>query len=121
MLFVSVITIGFLYEILMVGANLSQIVIHSISPSISSGTVLVVVGIVGATVMPHVLWLHSSLTSGKLGRWGIKEDENAQKKKLLGLHLRENIVILAIAGCVNVAILVVAAAAFSPNTLTSSR
>ena len=44
-------------------ANLSQIAIHSISPSISSSTILVVVGIVGATVMPHVLWLHSSLTS----------------------------------------------------------
>jgi manganese transport protein len=119
MLLVSVISIGFLYEILIVGANFSQIAIHSISPSISSGTVLVVVGIVGATVMPHVLWLHSSLTSGKLSRWGIKEGELAQKKKLLGLHLRENIVILAMAGCVNVAILVMAAAAFFHNGYTN--
>ncbi|MGI0079374.1 MAG: Nramp family divalent metal transporter [Nitrososphaerales archaeon] len=115
MLFVSVISIGFLYELLVVGPNLSQIAIHSISPSISSGTVLVVVGIVGATVMPHVLWLHSSLTSGKLERWGIKENDHVPKKKLLGLHLRENILILAVAGCVNVAILVMAAAAFFPK------
>ena len=115
MLFVSIITVGFLYELLIVGANLSQIAIHSISPSISSGTVLVVVGIVGATVMPHAIWLHSSLTSGKLSRWGIKEGEQLQKKKLLGLHLRENIVILAMAGAVNVAILVMAAAAFYPK------
>ena len=82
MLFVSIITVGFLYELLIVGANLSQIAIHSISPSISSGTVLVVVGIVGATVMPHAIWLHSSLTSGRLTRWGIKEGEQPQKKKL---------------------------------------
>ncbi|MGP8125610.1 MAG: Nramp family divalent metal transporter [Nitrososphaerales archaeon] len=119
MVFVSIIAIGFLYELLIVGPNLQQIGIHSISPSISSGTVLTVVGIVGATVMPHVLWLHSSLTSGKLGRWGITENDKIPKKKLLGLHLRENVVILAIAGCVNVAILVMAAAAFYGHGYTN--
>jgi len=112
MVFVSVIAIGFLYELFRVGPNLNQFVIGSVSPDISSGTLLVIVGIVGATVMPHVLWLHSSLTAAKLPRWGIKPDDHAQKRKLLGLHLRETIVILAIAGCVNVAILVVGAAAF---------
>jgi manganese transport protein len=115
MVFVSVIVIGFLYELFIVGPNLDQIAIHSVSPSLSSGTVLVVVGIVGATVMPHALWLHSSLTSAKLTRWGVKADDHVPKRKMLRLHLRENVVILAIAGCVNVAILVMAAAAFFPN------
>ena len=112
MVFVSIIAVGFLYELLVVGPNLSQIAVHSISPSISAETVLVVVGIVGATVMPHVLFLHSSLTSGKLGRWGIQDSEQVPKKKLLRIHLRENVAILSIAGCVNVAILVMGAAAF---------
>lgn len=112
MVFVSVIAIGFLYELIRVGPNLNLFVIGSISPDISSGTLLVVVGIVGATVMPHVLWLHSSLTKAKLGRWGIKETDHGPKRKLLGLHQRETIIVLAIAGCVNVAILVVGAAAF---------
>ncbi len=112
MVFVSVIAVGFLYELFRVGPNLSLFVIGSVSPNISSGTLLVVVGIVGATVMPHVLWLHSSLTSVKLSRWGINESDHGPKRKLLGLHLRETIIILAIAGCVNVAILVVGAAAF---------
>jgi manganese transport protein len=115
MVFVSVIAIGFLYELLIVGPNLHEIAIHSISPSISSGTVLLVVGIVGATVMPHALWLHSSLTSAKLTRWGIKESDHVPKKKILRLHLRENVAILAVAGSVNVAILVMAAAAFFPR------
>lgn len=112
MVFVSVIAIGFIYELLRVGPNLNQFVIGSVSPDISSGTLLVVVGIVGATVMPHVLWLHSSLTAAKLGRWGINPGDHGPKRKLLGLHLRETVIILAIAGCVNVAILVVGAAAF---------
>ncbi len=119
MVFVSIIAVGFLYELLLVGPNLQQIAIHSISPSISSDTVLVVVGIVGATVMPHVLWLHSSLTSTKLSRWGVKENEEPPKKKMLGLHLRENVIILAIAGCVNVAILVMGAAAFYGHGYTN--
>ncbi|HEV2390571.1 MAG TPA: Nramp family divalent metal transporter, partial [Nitrososphaerales archaeon] len=119
MVFVSVIAIGFLYEILIVGPNFSQIAIHSVSPSISSGTVLVVVGIVGATVMPHALWLHSSLTSAKLTRWGVKENDHAPKRKMLRLHLRENFGILAVAGCVNVAILVMAAAAFYGHGYTN--
>ena len=75
-------------------------------------------GIVGATVMPHVLFLHSSLTSGKLDRWGIKAHEQIPKRKLLRLHLRENVVILTIAGCVNVAILVMGAAAFYPTSVS---
>lgn len=112
MVFVSVIAVGFLYEILRVGPNLNQFVIGSVSPDISSATLLVVVGIVGATVMPHVLFLHSSLTAAKLPRWGIKESDREPKRKLLGLHLRETVVVLAIAGAVNVAILVVGAAAF---------
>ncbi len=119
MVFVSIIAAGFFYELLLVGPNLQQIAIHSLSPSISAGTVLTVVGIVGATVMPHVLWLHSSLTAEKLGRWGIKENDHVPKKRILGLHLRENIVILAIAGCVNVAILVMAAAAFYGHGYTN--
>jgi manganese transport protein len=115
MLFVSVIATGFLYELFVVGPNLHQIAIHSLSPDLSGGTVLVVVGIVGATVMPHVLWLHSSLTQAKMQRWGVQENEMTSKKKLLRLHLRENVFILAIASCVNAAILVMAAAAFFPK------
>ncbi len=115
MLFVSVIATGFLYELFVVGPNFQQIAIHSLSPNLTGGTVFVVVGIVGATVMPHVLWLHSSLTQAKMQRWGVQEGEMASKKKLLRLHLRENVFILAIASCVNVAILVMAAAAFFPK------
>ncbi len=115
MIFVSVIAVGFLYELLTVGPSLRDVAVYSLSPAISGATVVTIVGIVGATVMPHVLWLHSALTSAKLGRWGVGKDEEKAKKKLLRLHLRENVFILAIAGCVNVAILVMAAAAFFPK------
>jgi manganese transport protein len=73
----------------------------------------IVVGIVGATVMPHVLWLHSSLTSDQAVSVGSQEGRPCLRRgNFLGLHLRETVVILAVAGCVNVAILVLGAAAF---------
>ncbi|MDA4124560.1 MAG: Nramp family divalent metal transporter [Thaumarchaeota archaeon] len=110
MLFVSVISIGFLYQVIIIGPSLSEIAYHSVAISISSQTILLVVGIVGATVMPHALFVHSTLTRNKLTTGSIEE-----KRRHRRLHLREVIVTLTLAGLVNVAILVSAAAAFHLN------
>ncbi len=110
MLFVSMITIGFLYQVILIGPNLSEIAYHSVAVSISGKTILLVVGIVGATVMPHALFVHSTLTRNKLTTASIEE-----KRRHRRLHLREVVGTLTIAGLVNVAILVSAAAAFHAN------
>ena len=110
MLFVSMITIGFLYQVILIGPNLSDIMYHSVAVSISGKTILLVVGIVGATVMPHALFVHSTLTRNKLTTASIEE-----KRRHRRLHLREVVGTLTIAGLVNVAILVSAAAAFHAN------
>jgi manganese transport protein len=110
MLFVSIIAIGFLYQVLLIRPSLTEIAYHSVAVSLSSQTVLLVVGIVGATVMPHALFVHSTLTKNKLTTGSIEE-----KRRLRRLHLREVIITLTIAGLVNVAILVSAAAAFYPK------
>jgi len=110
MLFVSIISIGFLYQVIIIGPNLTQIAYHSVAVTLSGQTILLVVGIVGATVMPHALFVHSALTRNKLTTGSIEE-----KRRLRRLHLREVIVTLTLAGLVNVAILVSAAAAFHLN------
>jgi manganese transport protein len=110
MVFVSIIAIGFLYEVILIHPSISQIVYHSVAVSLNNNTILLVVGIVGATVMPHALFVHSWLTKNKLVDNTIDE-----KRRLRRLHLRENIFTLTIAGLVNVAILVSAAAALHPN------
>jgi manganese transport protein len=115
MFFVSVISIGFLYELAIVGFNPAQVVIHTFAPTISQDSILIIVGIVGATVMPHTLWLHSGLTAQKAKRWGIKHSDEIPTKKLLRIHGRETLIILAGAMCVNVSILVMAASAFYPQ------
>jgi manganese transport protein len=108
LLFVSVISIGYLYEIFLVGPDPSAIVTHSFMPKFAdSGAIMIAVGVIGATVMPHALFLHSSLTAGK-----VKSSPPAEKRRILKLHKYENIITLTIAGFVNAAIMVMAAAAF---------
>jgi manganese transport protein len=120
MVLVSIIGIGFLYELLLIHPGLTNIAYHSVLVSVNSSTILYVVGIVGATVMPHALFVHSSLTKDKLAATtkGTLEDKRQHRK----LHLREVIVTLTIASLVNVAILVSAAAVLYPqyHTLTQS-
>ena len=103
MLFVSIIALGFLYQVVIVGPSLTAIAYHSVAVSLRSKTALLVVGIIGATVMPHALFVHSTLTRNKLTTGSIEE-----KRRHRRLHVREVIITLTIAGLVNVAILVCA-------------
>jgi len=103
MLFVSVISIGFLYETFVLGPNISDVAFHTFLPSLDQGNIPFVVGIVGATVMPHALFVHSHLAKNKL-----QNDTVEEKRRVRRLHLYECIFTLTIAALVNVAILVTA-------------
>ena len=81
---------------------------HSIIPSLPDGAaVTIAVGIVGATVMPHAIYLHSGLTQNRA-----VADSDAARKRLVAFSNREVIVALALAGIVNLAMVMMAAAAF---------
>jgi manganese transport protein len=110
MVFVSIISIGFLYQIILIQPSLSNIAYHSVAVNLNNDTILLVVGIVGATVMPHALFVHSWLTKNKLTTGSLEE-----KRRHRRLHVREVILTLTIASLVNIAILVSAAAAFYPT------
>jgi manganese transport protein len=100
--------LGYVYEIFLAKPNPASVGYGLVIPTIASNTQLfLVVGIIGATVMPHVLVLHSSLTKAK----AIGLDAN-QKMKMLKLHRWDTILNLSIAGLINMAILIMAAAVF---------
>ena len=108
LVFVSIISIGYLYELFVTKPDPYAIAVHSFAASFpDNGAILIAVGVIGATVMPHALFLHSSLTANKT-----KDNSITIKRKKLRLHKYENIIMLTVAGFVNVAIMVVAAAAF---------
>jgi len=104
---VSIIGVGYIYEMFITQPNFGSIVFHSVTPILTANTVPLVVGIIGATVMPHALAVHSWLTKNKLTSGAIEE-----KHRLLKYHTIDNILNLSIAGFVNAAILIMAAAAF---------
>jgi manganese transport protein len=67
MLLTSVLVIGLLYQLFVVKPSFAQVAYHSVVPgAFSYDAILLVVGIVGATVMPHALFVHSWLTKNKL-------------------------------------------------------
>jgi len=110
MLFVSIIAFGFLYEIIVTGLNIPQIAQSFVTPVFGLSSITLIVGIVGATVMPHALYVHSTLTKDKL-----VDGTDQEKKRLLKLHTGESMVAFTIAGMVNAAILIVSAATFYPK------
>ena len=96
-IFVSIIGFGYLYEIFITKPDPAPILFHSIIPSLANNnSVLLAVGIIGATVMPHALFVHSWLTKNKVECKPLEE-----RRRIRKLHLVENIVLLTIAGMVN--------------------
>ncbi len=130
-LLISILAIGIIYNLVIVGVDPAQLAYHSVVPTAStSSAFLIVVGIIGATVMPHALFVHSWLTKNKVQLLDNEAQEqnggtsdnhteqpadpnsrrNTLTKKLIirKLHLNETILTLTIAGIVNAGILLVA-------------
>ena len=111
LIFVSVISFGYAYELLVAPPDIHGVLSGSFSPHfVNPHALFVAVGIIGATVMPHVVFLHSFLTKEKASGKTLEE-----RKKMRKLHLVETIFLLSIAALVNAAILLMAAVAFYPN------
>ena len=90
-------------------------VAHSVLHPALGGTeaVLLAVGILGATVMPHVIFLHSSLTQSRI----VTRNEK-QARQLFRFELLDVVIAMSIAGLVNAAMLVMAASTFWVHGLT---
>jgi manganese transport protein len=112
----------FLGQVLGVGAPLATAA-DGLVPRLSGTESLVVAGgIVGATVMPHVIYLHSALTSDRYslsltpGTGGPPADPDRPLRRCLLRHVRADVLIaMGLAGAVNVALLVSAATLFHPG------
>jgi manganese transport protein len=103
----SLILLGFLYETLKIGPSASGAA-HGLVPHLQgSNSLYLAVGIIGATVMPHAIYLHSALTKG---RTPVRND--GERKRVLRFERIDVIVALGLAGLVNMAMLAVAAKLF---------
>jgi manganese transport protein len=105
---ISTMSLGYVYELLTTQPNPYQLAVHSIVPTLNTyNQLFIVVGVIGATVMPHALIAHSWLTKNKL-----TSNEDDEKRKLLRYHIWDTVVNFSNASFVNIAIMAMAAAAF---------
>jgi manganese transport protein len=105
---VGIIALSYLIELFLAPPDWRQAALHSVFPHLAdSGAVTLAVGIVGATVMPHAIYLHSGLTQA---RGGARDD--AGRRRLIKFSNIEVLAALSIAGLVNMAMVMMAAAAF---------
>jgi manganese transport protein len=105
---VGVIALCYLAEMFIAPVDWGSAAFHAVSPQIAdSGALLLAVGIIGATVMPHAVYLHSALTQA---RTPVRSD--GETRQVLRFSNQEVVVALAVAGLVNMAMVMMASAAF---------
>lgn len=105
---VGVIAACYLIETVLGSPNWSQIGYYAIRPQFAgTESVILAVGILGATVMPHVIFLHSALTQQR-----IRPLNKAQAKKLFRFEVIDVVIAMSLAGMINAAMLIMAAATF---------
>jgi manganese transport protein len=105
--FLGLILLGFLYETLKVGPSAGDAAQGLVPHFDGLGSVYLAVGIIGATVMPHAIYLHSALTKGRT-----PVHNEGERRRLLRFARTDVIVALGLAGLVNMAMLAVAAKLF---------
>lgn len=105
---VGMVAICYLVEIVLARPDFSQVVRHAFVPQFAgTQSVVLATGILGATVMPHVIFLHSALTQGR-----IVVRNPAQMRRLFRFEVIDVIIAMGAAGLINAAMLVMAAKTF---------
>ncbi|HKZ14955.1 MAG TPA: Nramp family divalent metal transporter [Solirubrobacterales bacterium] len=111
---VGVVVVSFAYELFEASPEGSEVARHLFVPGFGgTESILLATGIVGATVMPHVIYLHSALTQNRI--IGRNDDE---RRRILRFEKIDVVIALAIAGMVNLAMMIVAAALFHGGALS---
>jgi manganese transport protein len=103
-----VIAVCYLIELFVAPPDWAAVAFHAAVPQLAGPeSVTLAVGIIGATVMPHAIYLHSSLTQNRM-----PARNDAERRKIIRYSNREVLIALGIAGLVNMAMLAMAATVF---------
>jgi len=112
---IGVISLCYLIEMVLVKPVWGDVLYHAVVPQLAGPeSIVLAAGILGATVMPHVIFLHSSLTQKR-----IVVRTPARLRKLFRFEVVDVVVAMGLAGLINAAMLIMAAATFYNTGLTS--
>ncbi|MGN6233353.1 MAG: Nramp family divalent metal transporter [Trinickia sp.] len=105
---IGTVALAYVIELMLVDVNWSEAAHGAFVPQLHGpGALSVAVGILGATVMPHAIYLHSGLTQNRA-----PAIDDCARRKLLRFSNREVVVALSVAGLVNMAMVIMASGAF---------
>jgi manganese transport protein len=105
---VGLICLCYLVEMFIAPVDWASATYHTVTPELAdAGALLLAVGIIGATVMPHAIYLHSGLTQARIP---VRDDND--RRMVLRFSNREVVVALTVAGLVNMAMVMMASGAF---------
>lgn len=106
--FVSIIGLSFLYELYLVDVSWGEAVTGWVKPTLPQGSMLIVMSVLGAVVMPHNLFLHSEVIQNR--HWNL-EDEQVIKRQLKYEYV-DTILSMTIGWAINSAMIILAAGTF---------
>ena len=105
---VSIIAVAYVIETILVRPQWGQVIYHALVPQFAGPeSVLLATGILGATVMPHAIYLHSALTQGR-----IVVTKPEHKQRLFHFEIIDVVVAMGLASLINMAMLIMAAQTF---------
>jgi manganese transport protein len=110
----GVVCLGFVVDLLQVEVDTGALAAGLIPGLQGTDSLLLAVGILGATVMPHVVYLHSALTQGR-----IAAADDDERREILRFQRLDVVVAMALAGFINLTMLVVAASLFHESGHTT--
>jgi manganese transport protein len=112
---VGVVVASFVIELFHAKPDAGETVRHLFVPGFAgTESILLATGIIGATVMPHVIYLHSALTQRRIvGR------DDSERRRILRFERLDVVIAMSLAGLVNISMVLVAAALFHENGLAT--
>jgi len=105
--FLGIILLGFLYDTLRIGFDAGEAAAGFVPAFQGGDSLLLATGILGATVMPHVIYLHSALTQDR-----VTPSDDAERRALLRFNRIDVSIAMGLAGLINMSMLVIAASLF---------
>lgn len=109
--FVSIIGLSFLYELSLVDIDWNNAIASWVTPSFPKGSMVIIMSVLGAVVMPHNLFLHSEIIQSR--QWNIEDDKVI--KKQLDYEFIDTLFSMIVGWAINSAMILLAAATFFKN------
>ena len=109
--FVSIIGLSFLYELFLVDVDWFTAGISWVKPSIPDGSMLLLMSVLGAVIMPHNLFLHSEVIQSR--QWNLQDEKII--KKQLKFEFADTLFSMVVGWAINSAMIILAASTFFKN------